>query len=220
MSTIANALVRRRFPQDEEGLPKGLIQVGYIRSTGRQYIDTGVPSDINGLMASAVVRVEKIGNIYDTILGSQEAYGTVQEGANILIARRSAYQQWGAAWGTMQSTVGLNMKTTAKQSINVSSVVGSDYLEVDGVRRYISNEGSRGTRNLYVFALNNGGTASYHATARLYSMKIFNASGALMRDFIPVLRQADRTAGLYDAVGNAFYTNMGSGSFTWGGDDS
>lgn len=43
-------------------------------------------------------------------------------------------------------------------------------------------------------------------------------NGILVRNFIPCYRRADKLAGMYDIVGNVFYTNAGSGSFTIGPD--
>jgi hypothetical protein len=47
---------------------------------------------------------------------------------------------------------------------------------------------------------------------QLYSLKMYS-SGMLIRDFVPVKRNADGVAGLFDLRGQAFYENAGTGAF-------
>lgn len=51
---------------------------------------------------------------------------------------------------------------------------------------------------------------------KLYGIKIYNASSMLIGNFIPCYRKSDNVIGMYDLVGNKFYTNQGSGAFTKG----
>ena len=68
--------------------------------------------------------------------------------------------------------------------------------------------------NLYLFALNQNG-AIQHAAMQLYSCKIYDGD-ELIRDFVPCYRIADGVIGLYDLVGEQFYTNGGTGVFVKG----
>lgn len=38
----------------------------------------------------------------------------------------------------------------------------------------------------------------------------------VVRHFIPVVRNSDDKPGMYDLVNDVFYTNQGTGEFTWG----
>ncbi len=51
-----------------------------------------------------------------------------------------------------------------------------------------------------------------------FKIKKFDISenGTLVRNFIPCYRIADNVVGMYDLVGQQFYTNQGGGAFTYG----
>lgn len=51
----------------------------------------------------------------------------------------------------------------------------------------------------------------------LYSFKVYDSNNALTHDLIPVERERDGAAGLYDRVENKFYGNLGTGEFVKGG---
>ena len=67
-----------------------------------------------------------------------------------------------------------------------------------------------------MFIMNGGITSSPNAKMKLYSFKIYDDSGSLVRDMIPVKRKSDNVLGLYDKVENKFYANAGTGTFTAG----
>lgn len=52
---------------------------------------------------------------------------------------------------------------------------------------------------------------------RIYSAKV-KQSGVYVRDLVPCYRKSDNVIGMYDVVGEAFYTNRGTGAFTKGAD--
>jgi len=54
------------------------------------------------------------------------------------------------------------------------------------------------------------------STMKIYSYRL-SQSGVCVRHFIPVIRTSDSKPGMYDLVNNVFYTNAGTGEFTWGG---
>ena len=51
---------------------------------------------------------------------------------------------------------------------------------------------------------------------RFYGMKVYNSSGLIQLNLLPVKRLTDGVCGLYDKVNGTFYANIGSGSFTAG----
>lgn len=51
----------------------------------------------------------------------------------------------------------------------------------------------------------------------LYSFRVYDGNNALTHDLIPVERERDGAAGLYDRVENKFYGNLGTGEFVKGG---
>lgn len=69
-------------------------------------------------------------------------------------------------------------------------------------------------KTLYLFAQHEGNSANWKVKAKLYSCTISSSSG-FVRNFIPC-KDSSGMVGLYDIVGNQFYQNNGTGSFTAG----
>ncbi len=66
--------------------------------------------------------------------------------------------------------------------------------------------------NIYIFARNWKGNYD-GASMKLYSAKIYDASGNLIKNFIPCYRKVDGVIGIYDIVNGNFYINKGTGTF-------
>lgn len=93
---------------------------------------------------------------------------------------------------------------------------GASYSQTSYSARTIGTASPIGSpsNSLYLFAQHEGNSASWKVKAKLYSCTISSASG-FIRNFIPC-KNPSGTVGLYDIVGNQFYQNNGTGSFTAG----
>lgn len=93
---------------------------------------------------------------------------------------------------------------------------GASYSQTSYSARTIGTASPIGSpsNSLYLFAQHEGDSANWKVKAKLYSCTISSASG-FVRNFIPC-KDSSGTVGLYDIVGNQFYQNNGSGSFTAG----
>ena len=90
-------------------------------------------------------------------------------------------------------------------------------LYMNGTKIAARTEGNfNATSNLYIFSEYPYGTGYYTGAGKMYSMKIWQNSSTLARNFVPSKRKSDNVLGLYDLVENKFYTNVGSGSFIGG----
>lgn len=72
-----------------------------------------------------------------------------------------------------------------------------------------------GTFKLAIFASNQGTTNRRPDNSKIYFVRIWD-NDILTYHFIPVVRNADDKPGMYDLVNDVFYTNAGTGEFTWG----
>ena len=72
--------------------------------------------------------------------------------------------------------------------------------------------------NLFIFALQKGGgSIGYHPTGSIYSFKVTGADGTLKVDMVPVVRNSDSVAGLYDRVRQRFFASSSAkAAFTAG----
>lgn len=68
--------------------------------------------------------------------------------------------------------------------------------------------------SLYLFSIHSETTVT-GAGIRLYGCKLFTGQ-TLVRNFIPCIRKSDNEPGLYDTINNIFYTNQGTGKFSYG----
>lgn len=93
---------------------------------------------------------------------------------------------------------------------------GASYSQTSYSARTIGTASPIGSpsNSLYLFAQHEGNSANWKVKAKLYSCTISSASG-FVRNFIPC-KDSSGTVGLYDIVGNQFYQNNGTGSFTAG----
>jgi hypothetical protein len=71
--------------------------------------------------------------------------------------------------------------------------------------------------NLYLFAQNYNGSARWGGQRRISYFQYYDKTDTLICDLVPCYRKSDGVIGLYDVVRKLFLTNVGSGSFTKGG---
>ena len=189
-------------------LPEGYTQVDYIESNGTQYIDTGVNADSNLRLILDVAFTgssesnQNIGAI--NLAGDSTRYHILCRGGtfnNFSIGVRSS----------LYST--LSPLDTLRHSFEVLPKEG--VAIVDGQSYSLSTTSDFDTSlNFYLFSRNSTGTI-YNSKVKQWICKMYY-NNVLVRDFIPCYRNSDNEVGLYDLVNNVFYTNQGTGAFTYG----
>lgn len=178
------------------GLPSGYTQLGYIQSSGTQYIDTGiVPKNNTRVDADCDITY---GTDWVMILGSYDPnkfFSWWANGAKI-------YAYYG---NSNKNVAGENGKQTLSANKNIWTAGNSaiSFSEVSFTSNF----------SIYLFSVHNGGNYN-KASMKLYSCQIYD-NGTLIRDFIPC-KNPSGTIGLYDTVNSQFYSNAGTGTFTAG----
>lgn len=182
-------------------LPSGYTKYNYIQSSGAQYIDTGIKPNQDTRVVCDTLFPKN--NTASWLFGARET--TTSNNFGFLTYQsyyRSDYNN--GPGGQITDTVD---RVIVDKNKNVTSF---DNEVKDG----LTYAEFQSPYNLYLFANNNAGTVGGQSTATIYSCQIY-ANGALVRDFVPCTNPSG-TAGLYDLVNNAFYSNLGSGTFTVG----
>lgn len=179
-------------------LPSGYTQLAYIKSSGAQYIDTGVAA-AKDLKVEAIMDVDESSS-WIMILGDYTSSKYFSWWAN----GNLAYAYFGSKNGTLTFSAGRHIYI-ADGPNNKWEIDGTSITLVPASSDF---SGTGGT--LYLFSVHNGGSYT-RASAKLYSCKIYK-NGTLIRDFVPC-RNASGTLGLYDLINNRFYENAGSGDF-------
>lgn len=192
-----------RSTQPASRLPEGYTEVQYIRSTGTQYVDTGVKPNQS-------TRV-----VVDTEFPAQAA-------AAWLFGARNGNTDRTYGFLTFENAYRSDYNTTTTEETISETPSGRFTLDKDGNVTKINGdtvktaeEGTfQCTHALFLFANNNNGATGGQCSAKIYSSQIYSG-GALARNYIPCYNPSWE-AGLYDVVSGQFYGNAGTGVFIAG----
>lgn len=199
-----------RTSQNTAILPSEYTQVDYIASSGTQYIDTGVNADNNMDLKIDMQYIEQspvnnntnLGTIYKEDNGYRRWHFT-KLGANLCLYAL-----------TSGTNIPLNTYDTNRHTYYVKTT--ENKVIYDGIEQDLPDyTTSDTTLNFWLFGRNsNVNNLIYYNSSKLYSCQMYY-NNVLVRDFIPCYRNSDNEVGLYDLVNNVFYTNQGTGAFTY-----
>lgn len=182
-------------------LPEGYTQVDYIESSRTQYIDTGFKPNQD-------TKIETKLNVVSRPTQYGDLFGSREETTNqfhIIIRDNGLDGRYGTEnYVFNKSELGLH-----------SIVFDKNSLTIDDVTHTYSQQTFSSNYNAYIFGVNSKGSVQYPSVLKLYTFKIYD-NNILVRNFIPCYRNSDNEVGLYDIVNNVFYTNQGTGAFTYG----
>ena len=182
-------------------LPSEYTAVDYIESSGTQYIDTGFKPNQNTRMTANIDILSTIGytNVGGARDGNTNQFHIIITPGNYFDARYSS------------SSKGVTTTLIGKHNFDFNK----NTLIIDDGTYIFTSTTFQSQYNAYIFAVNNAGSATQNANYKLYNMEWYD-NGTLIRDYIPCYRNSDNEVGLYDLVNDTFYTNQGTGVFTYG----
>lgn len=186
----------------------------YIESTGTQYIDTEyIPTQSNIKIELDMAWTGSNLGLFETFAGFMYSTSTVTP--RIGIHKLSNVYMYGAN----------NTSYTDIQPVkNERTIVIGDFHSGTSSILYKDGEEIYSYTNSYSFASNTCPVYIFGrycpnsmnlAYMRLYNCKIYD-NNILIRDFIPVIRNYNQEAGLYDKINKKFYKNLGTNAFTCG----
>ena len=182
----------------------------YLKSSGTQYINTGVVPDLD-----TAVEIE----MADTSIATYGLFGlktgtlaTTDEGFGISLS--------GGNFGFFRN--GTSTDTISKDNDYHVFYLSNTEAKVDGVSYDFGSSSTPvgGTQPMYAFGFNHNG-AAYDKTMSIKYIKIWSGN-TLIRHFVPVptgLVIGDYTVpenGMFDIVNQTFYANRGAGNFQYG----
>lgn len=213
--------------QDSDGnilwykVPDGYRKVEYIHGDGEQYINTGYEAnaniEIDFKYKSDFIPYSQPGqsSITRAIIGGRTAVSN-----GISLWERDGNYQYGKG-----SLVYPAIKT-ALENTNIHTVKiakGGD-LYVDGTKILTYTPGSSFLSGSYIYLFTTlsasgvntrkNGTDKRTMVGQFYYC-IIKDNNVVVRHLIPVVRITDNKPGMYDLVNDVFYTNQGTGEFTW-----
>lgn len=202
---------------EEVLLPINYQRVTYLQSNGSQYIDTGLPVHMNW-------KYEIVFQQTDT--STYRAWGAFNQssyrGPNCSLTYISNPKIFALRWESQSNNeryVALPEVDTNKHTLLVDN--GEAFFDgVDKGRTAGHSTSFVSSCNAFLFTINPKGatpTATLHG--KIYSYKVWDENGIMQQWFVPCYHRAHPyTAGFYDIIGEQFYTNIGTGSFTKGDD--
>lgn len=200
--------VPHQEPQPSGRLPEGYTELAWIEGTGTQYIDTGFnPTTETRLVMEISDLVRGSSNVLFGSRNPNSPTSAYMFGAVLTSSSTNALRSDYFGSNVTITPADLTIKTTIDKNENLFSAFGitAENTELSG---------KQCPDPLFLFCYNNEGSAGYYAKYKLYSCKIYN-NGVLIRDFVPCTNPTG-TAGLYDLIGNQFYSNAGAGEFAAG----
>ena len=200
-------------------LPTGYTEVAYLEATGTQYIDLnltvyGTDSVSVDVEFAQLNRDEALFGVYDSnnkfvsyfykyyYQNAARCIFYHNMGSDTVSASAGTYSGGRHVWAVSYDGEYLTFTVDGTQKGNKLRVSGpvlsANYHPYLFARHYIS-----GTDNF----------ASGMAKAKIYGVQISRYGGNPVASLVPAKRNSDDAAGMYDTVGNVFYTNAGTGKF-------
>lgn len=187
-------------------LPEGYAEVQYIQSTGTQYVDTGVRQNQN---SRVVVDFQLVSAPADSYAWIFEGRDTGPKNRHSVYATKSN-GNWHSGYGSASKNTNISYDLAVRITVDFNKNV----LKIGNTAITFAQEVFQSSTSTVLFGCNTGGTIGYYAQAKLFGCRFFDGD-TLLRDFIPC-KNAGGAVGLYDLIGQKFYGNAGTGSFTAG----
>jgi len=190
------------------------ITLEYIESTGTQYIDTGFKPNQNTRFlieySLATTQEETKG-----IAAARTRYSVAQFG--ILMSQNSFRSDYGNGTAEIKYGASFSNYVNSKVKADFNKNITTWYNSQNDIIQQLSHsvQTFQTSVSLYIFALNDAGTATVQPNSKVYSFQLYD-NDVLIRNFIPARRPADNAIGMYDTVTKTFFENAGTGTFIAG----
>ena len=210
--TYGDAIFARYWA--EHSLPAGYRRVEYLESTGAQWIDTKLNNFTDVTYKMRMKWTSTTGNAQHIGQGNGWFFGIVRS----LLWRVPTDGGSGIPPENIPiANIGTWYAVTFRRDTAGASLAVDDYSYSSSGIRVSSNE------NAWLFAISGSGNAGFKCCCAVSYTQLYS-NGALVRNFIPCVRESDNKPGLYDLCGSIcsltgtpFYINSGTGAdFTWG----
>ena len=206
-SDVPNMVEKQVRPSGR--LPSAYQEVEYIESSWTQYIDTWWTPSSNyckTVMDATIYTGNSDWSVYYWMTNWSSAYSLhtnhstrqLNVGSDVNKNTWISFSNWTNWTFTFEANNG---------SISVD-IAGSTYTGS------YSWSVSQSTRPFYIFAFDENWSITWKAKMRVNSFKIYSDANTIERDLVPCYRIADGVIWMYDLVGETFYTNSWTWTFT------
>jgi hypothetical protein len=186
-------------------LPAEYQEVAYLRSNGKQYIDSEIAASTS--IITEVKCRSFVGNKCIVGMGTSADYRyQIYANTNLVYSVSVAGESnnFGGIYPISEMTT-IKLDPVAKKAT------------VNGVEYDLPWTGSIQDRSLWLFARNQtSSVTNYYSTTDMWYCKMWDGSyDNLIRDYVPCYRKSDGIAGMYDLVTGRLFTSLGSEEFLY-----
>ena len=212
---LVSFMMTKESTQATSILPSEYTQVDYIESHGTEYIDIlyNFTSEFAELKMNAQLMELSTTDTAKALCGRSVS----STGRIFYLSQNSLYGFYFQTGSTTATNIVSNISDTNKHYFNcVVSDKNYFYLDNNLIGSSTKNSSILNENLFCVFARKgNNNEASNFSKMKLYDLKLYD-NNVLICDLIPCYRNLDNEVGAYDLVNNVFYTNQGTGAFTYG----
>ena len=193
----------------EDDISNIYVEVEYIENTSNAYINTGIAGTGSQKIECVFLPVKKTTNEYNCVYGARTSPGK-QDGIYIYSINSSSNYGY-VAYNTTTAANVLAASIGVKHTLIQNK--GSFTLDGTTIKNH-TNATFTASANIFIFDGSNGNTpGNYRGYIRIFSFKIYNGSGVLVRDFVPVIKLSTKKYGLYDKINRVFYVSPNGTEF-------
>lgn len=208
--------IRRRVMKvsKKSRLPSAYQEVEWIKSTGTQWIDTGI---IPNNQITIQLKVMNLGITGDTILG----YWKTNDDYSMRLFNAGG----GLYFDTIKGS-GYSGRLSVSNAWSANVIVEFEAGNTEGGYQYVKDlqtdtiirqkQGQRYAVGIDTIKLNYYNDSKISKNQWYYVKLIDN--GQLLIDIVPCYRKTDGEIGMYDLMSDTFLTNQGAGTFLKGAD--
>lgn len=193
-------------------LPSDYQEVRYIQSTGTQYINTGYVLKSNNL------KIDLDAAWTGSASGTFASYFGFMKSSSDVVPRIGLHNYSGTFMYGCNATINTDAVDKKDHAFTLSGNGSAQSLAIDGEIVNTSSTAynlSSNNLSLLLLARNLAGSSNNLIPAKIYRFKL-TVDGQVQRYMFPCYRKSDNVIGMYDIIGNTFYTNSGSGKFLKG----
>lgn len=183
------------------------ISIESLTSNGTQYIDSGFKPNQNTRVICKVSNWP-LTNKSTILFGCRTSISSSDRYAFICAESPNQYQtdfyNNNQTWAAIPSIT--NTPVIIDKNKNITTIGKNTITNTNGT--------FQSAYNMYIFAMNQKGTASGLSSSTIHHLQIYDGN-TLVRDFIPI-KTTTNIYGLWDKINKVFYKNAGTGTFTGG----
>lgn len=183
------------------GLPPGYKKLEYIRSTGTQYINTGIK------LASTDIIMTRFKNT--SASGAGALYGIFKSGESSTLYANGTYYCYNSS--NTKVNTNISVDTNWHESVHAFQY---GVLAIDNTYTEFEPFTFTNTSNSPLFARIYNSAVGYYFQGDIAYWKVYR-NDELYMDLVPCI-SPNNEVGMYDMVNGDFYGNSGSGSFITG----